>query len=217
MYNLIFLFWGFLFLTPFISAQDLDTLIDLRDNNSYTIVEIGDQVWMQENLRYQHASAYYQSKKKRKIRKFGQFYTNAALQELCPDGYSIPTRTDWDALFFELSVIRNINTDSITSKILEKDTNTEEDYVTYIMEDKSAKLDLFGPPLLLNDYGWIQDRKRNKKLGTANLWVIDDIDNNPNYHYHIFGHKVNKHSHKHHVIDTPDRIRYFNVRCIKKD
>jgi len=133
---------------------------------------------------------------------------------LCPIDYSIPTRTDWDVLISELSKIGNINPDSITTEILEKDTNTTEDYVTYITEDKSALLKLFDLPILLKDYGWIQNKKRNKRVQTANLWVIDDIDGSNYYHYHISSNKMNKHTHKHHIEDTENRIRYISVRCI---
>ena len=49
MKRLFFLLWLYLLL-PFASGQAYDSIIDVRDGQKYTIVKIGDQWWMAENL-----------------------------------------------------------------------------------------------------------------------------------------------------------------------
>ena len=41
-----------LFLSHPFSSYGQETFVDGRDNNSYDVVTIGDQVWMAENMRY---------------------------------------------------------------------------------------------------------------------------------------------------------------------
>ena len=121
---------------------------------------------------------------------------------------------DWSTLLANINVRRNIDLDSIMYDVI-MPQDTIEEYKTFTIEDISSQWNLFEYPLHLNDYGWIQNGKRNKRVKTSNLWVIDDLDGYENYHFHISSNKINKHAHKHNIEDKPDKIRYFSVRCIK--
>ncbi len=97
----------------------LGSVIDERDGNEYDIVQIGDQVWMAENLAYLPAvnmpsqksdvdPRYYvysynfsdvdQAKNNLYYAKYGVFYNWPAAQEVCPSGWHLPSDEEWKEL-----------------------------------------------------------------------------------------------------------------------
>lgn len=76
-------------------------------------------------------------------------------------------------------------------------------------------LNLYEDSLLrLTPIGWVQGNKTAKER-TLSIWVIDNRTNDKKYHIHL--EKSNYlvvHTHDHHIIDKPDRIRKFAVRCV---
>ncbi len=95
--------------------------IDVRDWQSYGTVQIGDQIWMSDNLNYgkiidsgkEHANngvveKYCYNDNPSNCEKFGGLYTwdetmnydtIEGIQGICPEGWHLPTEQEWVTLF----------------------------------------------------------------------------------------------------------------------
>jgi uncharacterized protein (TIGR02145 family) len=66
-------------------------LVDSRDQQEYKTIEIGNQIWMAENLRY---SRYPQNEIT--YCNYGRMYS--ANYEICPENWHLPDSTEWEIL-----------------------------------------------------------------------------------------------------------------------
>ena len=73
-------------------------MIDARDNNSYTLIRIGNTHWMNENLKYRPSSGVYCEHEGQDVcATYGGFYTYGRAQAICPAGWRLPTMEEVDA------------------------------------------------------------------------------------------------------------------------
>mgnify|MGYP001599126947 CR=1 FL=1 len=91
-----------------VSFTTISSISDI-DGNSYEVVAIGEQFWMTGNLKVGNyrdgveiPSAYvrYPDNDPNNADEYGRLYNGSALtgDNLCPTGWHVPTRTDWNIL-----------------------------------------------------------------------------------------------------------------------
>ena len=104
-------FLSFLILTMFFlgnSAQEKNSFKDPRDGKVYKTVKIGDQTWFAENLAFKaDFGCWAYDNDESNVKKFGRLYTYGTAKRVCPPGWHLPTKTEFDILLQQIGGIGN--------------------------------------------------------------------------------------------------------------
>ena len=88
--------------------RDISSIFtDERDGQNYRWVEIGDQVWMAENINYRvEDKSWCYDNLERNCEIYGRLYNYEGAMESCPDGWHIPSDEEWKILEINLGMSR---------------------------------------------------------------------------------------------------------------
>ncbi len=205
---------------------DYDEFIDKRDGQVYKTVQIGDQVWMVENLNYQTENSWCgggHEYTEGDCSVYGRLYTWAAamgksedecghdnkcnlgtgkVQGVCPDGWHVPTPSEWKDLFAAVGGPSTAGA-KLKATIL---WNAEEDV---------ANEDTYGFAALPAGYNYRSDNDdsgyfRDVGYG-AYFWSDTEEPNRRNAYYMFLYYNIDHASY----LSYDDKICEFSVRCLK--
>ncbi|MCL2100495.1 MAG: hypothetical protein FWH22_02140 [Fibromonadales bacterium] len=75
-----------------------DIIADSRDGKTYKIIDIGDEIWMAENLNYYIEGSVCYNFYKENCEKYGRLYKWEMAKEACPAGWHLPSDEEWTEL-----------------------------------------------------------------------------------------------------------------------
>ncbi len=75
-----------------------ESLTDPRDGQMYKVVEIGGTKWLAENLNYKAKGSFCYEDDASYCEQYGRLYTWDVAQNVCPEGWRLPSESDWGAL-----------------------------------------------------------------------------------------------------------------------
>lgn len=80
------------------SSKAFGIFVDARNGMVYKTIEVGEKVWMAQNLNFMTTNSFCYNNNAFLCAKYGRLYTWDASQTACPAGWHLSTWAEWDAL-----------------------------------------------------------------------------------------------------------------------
>jgi uncharacterized protein (TIGR02145 family) len=84
-----------------------ETFSDPRDGTVYPLVDIGPQKWMAKNMNYDVPDSRCYNDDPANCVVYGRLYNFSMAQSVCPDGFHLPSKAEWESLISQLGGILN--------------------------------------------------------------------------------------------------------------
>lgn len=80
--------------------------LDTRNNETYNLVEIGSQCWMNRNMNYSITGSWCYGNSNTNCEKYGRLYNFETAKTVCPSGFALPSDNDFKILERELGMTK---------------------------------------------------------------------------------------------------------------
>jgi len=185
------------------------TFVDNRDKRSYKFVKVNTQIWMAENLSYNASGSICYEYKNSNCTKYGKLYSWQTATTACPDGWKLPSATDWEILLKFLDP----NCGIVVSELCPRAGNklkTTKDWNDYEGESGNG-VNTVGFSALPGGMGAVNDLF--DALGNIGAWWGSDKDDSGNSYAVIISHRNDGVLYEY-AENT--NFLYMSVRCLKK-
>ena len=190
-------------------------MTDPRDGNVYKTTTIGGQVWMAENLNYFDIEGAASSikndwcywDKPENCESAGRLYTWNVAQRICPEGWRLPTKSDWESL------LQEVGADSL-NEILWKGSSKLKSKSGW--ENDGSGTDDFGFTALPAGMKFTTSTQDGFTYhGCSSLmWAATEADGGAadTLAYHMYLDCSNDNA----IVNTVKKINGLSVRCVKE-
>jgi len=165
---------------------------DERDGKEYVYVTIGEQIWMAENLDY-NAGCYNNSYCT--AYGIGRLYNWATAKDVCPKGWHLPSKAEWDILAAYIKSDKNCN------------SNCDAKHLKAISgwSGNGNGLDSYGFSAVPS--GFIYSNSNFVNIGQGHWWFASEQNNSGAYSLLMSVEDGTK-------CDGYDKSLLFGVRCV---
>ncbi|MEO0900291.1 MAG: FISUMP domain-containing protein [Bacteroidota bacterium] len=170
-------------------------IIDARDGQKYTYIQIGRLLWLKQNLNYNSPDSECYQEKEENCEKYGRLYPFEDSRMACPSGWHLPSPKEWKSLKKKVGSKK-------ADKIIAKDEWQGEDFRGATNE---LGLDIL-PGGRKDEKGADWRGEEFGEKGISSSYWLDD----PKYHWHIRWGKSHIHQHG----DISQQGRKFYIRCV---
>lgn len=185
----------------FNSTVNYGSFTDTRNDEVYKTVEIGNQVWMAENLR-----SISNDPNVVNYCNYGKLYKTSYLDEKCPEGWHLPDSSEWQIL------IDFLGGNKYAGGILKETGNTHWESPNTGATNSSGFTALgAGTADYLNG---LRDRKKTAEFWTSTPY--SDEYGHSSYSYYYISLEYNDESvHFFNSTEDPEAYEQKSIRCIK--
>jgi len=174
--------------------NEIDTFTDMRDEQRYKMVKIGNQWWMAENLNFTASAGSWYYNNDISNSQYGRLYDFEAAQSVCPEEWHLPTDDEWKILEMELGM-----------------SQAQADAIGLRGTDQGTQLKIGEPSGFDVIYsGYMNSEGTFSALGTgATFWTFTEADAGSAW-YRGFATDAQIHR------DAFDKDYGFSVRCVRE-
>ncbi len=202
--NILFLAIVFFLLLIFgfyISSDEKEDLVEDSEGNVYETIQLGEQIWLAENLKtaqHSEGESWCYKEKEENCEVYGRLYDLEAAMVACPEGWILPSDEDWKELenYIDDEEMLGAKLKSLPLWDVRDDT-----------EEKIKNLDEYGLNFLPGGHyveGYFYDQGRG-----AFLWSSTQQNNGSTWSRSL----LNSSNEFVRSLFTPEHA--FSVRCLK--